>query len=235
MFNLSSQFFLIIASISVFGLFLIGILIYLIFFLRLSEKEEGKYIYLKTSKEFSQQLEKLMEEELKKVVVDLNRKAQLVSEKMINSYEKEISSFFQGINGEFNQISKVNREIQNRLSKEAEKKMAEFDGSYLQAQNILFQEAKKKTVELGNNISEKVAQIYHLMEESLKEKNIQIEKDIESYKKEKLDKLDREIYLVIGEVAKKTIGKTINLSTHEKLVMEALEKAEKEVIFNSYE
>jgi hypothetical protein len=29
-------------------------------------------------------------------------------------------------------------------------------------------------------------------------------------------------------VAKKTIGKTIDLSTHEKLVMEALEKAKKE-------
>ena len=87
MINLSNQIFFIIVSISVLGLFLIGILIYLIFYLRPSEKEEGKYIYLKISKEFEQQLKKLMEEELKKIVVELDKKAQLVSEEMIKSYK----------------------------------------------------------------------------------------------------------------------------------------------------
>jgi hypothetical protein len=36
---------------------------------------------------------------------------------------------------------------------------------------------------------------------------------------------------MIGEVAKKIIGRAIDLSTHEKLVIETLQKAKKEGIF----
>jgi len=51
---------------------------------------------------------------------------------------------------------------------------------------------------------------------------------IKAYREAKIKELDDTLYQVLSQVAKKTIGRAIDLSSHEKLVMEALEKAKKE-------
>jgi len=50
-------------------------------------------------------------------------------------------------------------------------------------------------------------------------------------KRKGLEEIDRGVYRTIVDVSKKIIGKAIDISTHEKLVMDALEKAKKEGIF----
>lgn len=191
-------------------------LIAIVFFvyLRLGgrEKEEG-VINFKMSKELEERMEALIAEEL------------------IENYKKEVASFFRGAEGEFSQISKINREIQGELKREVEKKMMEFDSGYAQAKDTLFKEAEKRIAELSKNLTDEASRIYKSTEESLSEKNEEMKRKIEEHKRQRIEELDKEIFRIIGDVAKNTIGRTIDLSTHEELVIEALKKAKKEQIF----
>lgn len=213
------------------GIILICALVYLVYYLRSSGKDKERYLYLKISEDFERQIESMIEKELKDMVVGLNQKALSFSDEIAETYKKEVATFFRGVDGEFSKISKVNEKIQDSLLREAEKKMDEFDKGYSQAQSVLFDEVRSTAAEAGKTMSEEISKIHQSTEESLKQKNIQIKKDIENYKEEKLRELDKEIYKIISEVAQKTIGKATDLSTHEELVMEALEKAKKEQIF----
>jgi F0F1-type ATP synthase membrane subunit b/b' len=82
---------------------------------------------------------------------------------------------------------------------------------------------------LINEVAQEFIKIYQTAKETLNQKMAQTEQDIENYKRERLKELDKKIYQTIGEIAKEIIGKTIDLSTHEKLVIRALEKAKREI------
>lgn len=220
--------FLTILLMFIFGLVLAVFFIYFIFRLSLSQKDKGGHIYFKVSEEFEHQLEEMMKEELRQLTAKLDRKAGLFIEEMAELYKKKVDSFFNGANGEFAKMSEINKKIQRGLLNETEKKMVEFDAGYAQVRGMLFQEAKDKTAELGNSLSENVLRISRETEKSLREKTAEINKELVGYREKKMRAVDEQIYRIIGQVAKSTIGKSVDISGHEELVMEALEKAKKE-------
>ena len=233
MFNLADQpFFILFALGTIIIVFFI--LIFAISFFRPTREEEKQYVFLKTAKRFEKQLEKLMNEELKKTLATLDGTLQVFTEKLIEFYNKETSAFPIKMEEQFSQLTKVNERIQDKLLKETENKIAEFGNTYSKGQDLLFQEIKNKTGELSKKITEEIHWLYQASLEPLSEKVVQAEKNIDNYKKEKIKEIDQKIYQIIKEVCKKTIGKTIDLSFHEKLVMEALEKAKKEKLFSVY-
>lgn len=231
MINLTDQSFFII---SVLGTIIIVffILIFVIYFFRPAKEEQERYVFLKTAKKFEKQLEKLMEEELKKTVAALNQNIQTFTNQLTEFYSKEMSFFPIKMEEQFSQLNKMGKMIQDKLLKETENKIAEFDNTYLKGQDLLFQEIKNKTEELSKNITEEIHWLYQASLEPLSEKIVQAEKNIDNYKKEKTEEIDQKIYQIIKQVAKRTIGKTIDLSLHEELVVEALEKAKKEKFFS---
>jgi len=156
--------------------------------------------FLKISENFKKQLEESVNEEVKKNIQGLKNNFEKTSEEIVKNYKKEFEV--------------GNKEVQKIIS-ELSRQAAE--------------ETKKSSETLSEELSQKFAEIYQSTKITLNNKVAETEKEIESYKKEELKKIDREIYQMLGEVAKKTIGKAIDLSDHEKLVMEALEKAKKEI------
>jgi F0F1-type ATP synthase membrane subunit b/b' len=120
-------------------------------------------------------------------------------------------------------IREMEEEIKNEISN--------FTKTRSQIQDLLTREAKSEIEKLSKSITEEISSIFRSTSEKLNERVSQAEKNIENYKERKLKELDQRIYQIIGEVAEKTIGKAIDLSTHEELVMEALEKAKKEKFF----
>jgi hypothetical protein len=172
-----------------------------------------------------------MEQEVKKSMADLNQNIQAFTGQLTEFYSKEISAFPIKMEEQLSHINKVSEIIQDKLLKETENKIAEFSNTYLKGQDLLFQEIKNKTEELSKNIADEIHWLYQASLEPLSEKVVQVEKNIDNYKKEKIKEIDQRIYEIIKQVAKKTIGKTIDLSLHENLVMEALEKSKKEKFF----
>ena len=155
---------------------------------------------LRISESFKKQLEESVEEEIKKNIGKLKDDFQRTSDEIIKNYQ--------------NQFKDGGEEIQKIIS-EISQQAAE--------------ENKKISEALSGEFTQKFDEIYQSAKGTLKNKVTETEKEIENYKKERFKELDRKIYQALGEVAKRTIGKAIDLSDHEKLVMEALEKAKKEI------
>lgn len=142
-----------------------------------------------------------------------------------------------------------NKEITNIASlqvKTFEKATSDFTKLYTQ----VLQDLKTKNIELFQNISKDIevntiSQIKNFKEsmeeltvssEKLVKKKIDtdyetLRKEIEAYKEDKRKKIDDEIYRVLERVSKLALGKALNLSEHEDLIKESLEKAKKEGVF----
>lgn len=130
--------------------------------------------------------------------------------------------------------------------KEFEKAASDFTKSYFQ----ILQDLKTKNVEVFQNISkdieintmeeikdfkESMQKLTALSQKEVKKK-IDVDysttkKEIEDYKKEELEKIDSEIYEFLERITKKVLGKALNLSEHEDLITESLEKAKQEGVF----
>jgi ribosomal protein S17E len=159
-----------------------------------------KEISLRVSEKFKKQLEELVEEEIKKNAGSLKNDFQRTSEEIIKNYQDQFKDGGQ-------EIQKIISEISRQAA----------------------EEVKKTSETLSEELAQKFGEIYQLAKGTLNNKVTEAEKEIEDYKKERFKEIDRRVYQILGKVAKETIGKTIDLSDHEKLVMEALEKAKKEI------
>lgn len=201
-----------------FGIFFGVLFILDIYFLarqsRKKEKEEDR-ITLEFSKKFLLDLEQMISQEIKKTISEINKK---MVEELSEVYQREVSNF----------------------SQRAERKMVDFEETTKrevskitnissQIQDLILKEIKRKSEELTKGLEEKLSNTYKVAFKDLDQKIFQIEKSIQEYKEERLKEMDRKIYQLVGEVSKKIIGKTIDLSTHEELVFQILEKAKKEI------
>lgn len=202
-----------------FGIFAIILFILDIYFLRKEikskEKEEDK-ITLLFSKKFLLDLEKMIEEEIKKSISELNRQ---IIEELEKVFKNEISKFSQGTERKIVEFEEM-----------AKREIFQLTNFSTKTQDLILKELKIKSEETAKDLKEKLNQTYKITFEDLNKRIFQIEKNIEEYKKERLKEVDRKIYQMIGEVAKKIIGKTIDLSVHEELVFQTLEKAKKEIL-----
>jgi len=208
-------------------------------------------LFLRISEDFKKQLEELVGKEVQKNIEEFKNAFQKTSEEIIKTYQGQFESgnqeiqkvfaeFSQQIPKEISNLSKFTLEAQNKISEEGknkiselnqatEKELAKIQETNLKTHDLLINETKKVSEALSNELSQKFTQIYQLTRETLNKKVVETEGEIENYKKERLKEIDQKIYQMLGEVAKKTIGKTIDLSDHEKLVTEILEKAKKEI------
>lgn len=86
-----------------------------------------------------------------------------------------------------------------------------------------FKESMQKLTTLSQKkVKEKIDADYEILR-----------KEIEDYKKEKLQKIDSEIYALLEKIAKEVFGKALSLSEHENLIEKSLEKAKQEGIFKT--
>jgi len=107
----------------------------------------------------------------------------------------------------------------------------EIEASGLDAHEQLIEVTKEKVNELSAGISQQLAEVRKGAEEKVSQELLATDEEIAAYKQQKIKEIDSKVYQMIGEIAKKTIGYAIDLSTHQELVLEALEKAKKEKLF----
>jgi F0F1-type ATP synthase membrane subunit b/b' len=59
----------------------------------------------------------------------------------------------------------------------------------------------------------------------------ELEQELENYKQARLKQIEETVTRVIGEVSQEVLNKSINISDHENLVIQSLERAKKEGVF----
>ena len=132
---------------------------------------------------------------------------------MAEGAEKDISRF-----------RELSQSIYQELINENKKSIERVSQSFLL-------ESKGKMDSLSARLEREASQIFKDVKIDVDEKIKEAEKIIEERKKEKIKEIENNIYRILNDVAKKTLGKTLDFSTHEELVMKALEKAKKENFF----
>jgi len=130
--------------------------------------------------------------------------------------------------------------------KEFEKATSDFTALYFQVlqdlktKNIevfqsLSKDIEKDTVDEIKSFKESMQKLTMLSQDEIKKKidaDYEILKtEIENHKKEKMQKVDSEIYGLLEEISKLVLGKALSLSEHEELIEESVKKAKKEGIF----
>jgi hypothetical protein len=202
-----------------FGIFFGSLFILDIYFLIKSSKkkeEDKNVVALEFSQKFFLELERIIAQEIKRTFSEINQR---MIEELLTVYKKEVAEFSQSAERKMIGFEEVTK-----------KEVLKIANISSETQDLILKEIKKKNEELMKNLDEKINQIQKIAFQSLDQKISQTEKIIDEYKKERLKEIDRKVYQLIGEVAKKIIGKTIDISTHEELVFQALEKAKKEIL-----
>jgi len=187
-----------------------------IFYLIKRLKEERYNTPFNWSKRFLLELEKMINQEVKKTISEMDQK---IAIEVTEFYKKQMFVFSKQAKNKMNDWNKITK-----------KEISKFSKANSQAKELMLKEAKDEIDKSSKELNKKIDGIYQVAKDIISEKIAKTEKNIEEYKKEKINELDEKIYSILGETAKKTLGKIIDLSDHEKLVVQALEKAKKEKI-----
>lgn len=98
-------------------------------------------------------------------------------------------------------------------------------------ENVQRTEYEKIMQDVRDSATSQIQKMREDMLQVTQEERTKVQEEMNIYK----EKLEREtkdnIFLVVSEVARETIGESIDVSKHEELVLKALEKAKKEKMF----
>ncbi len=121
------------------------------------------------------------------------------------------------------------KKMEGSMQNEANTTSGEFTKSYAAS---LQQVAKQSLADFQN--------VTKTMEEELQKQTRefrdsllpQLEKDLDDYKKLRLQQADRTVTHIIQEVSQQILNKSLPLEDHQRLLLEALEKAKKQGVFD---
>jgi len=125
-------------------------------------------------------------------------------------------------------MQKATQEIIDAYQKQFSLMSRDIESAGVESHQTIMEASKSKIDELSAGIQTELSSVRKTAEEKIAAELLSSQENIRSYREQKIKELDDKVYQVLGEVAKKTIGKAIDLSTHEELVMEALAKAKRE-------
>lgn len=145
----------------------------------------------------------------------LKRELRNVTQLELKSFEKATSDFIKVYEAVLNELRLKNVEIFQNVSKNIEINTLEEIKKF---KNVIEQE----TISSEKLVKKKIDHEYSLAK-----------KDIDTYRQNQLNMMDDKIYEILENVSKLVLGKTINLSEHEMLIIDSLEKAKNEAIFDN--
>ena len=129
----------------------------------------------------------------------------------ISFFEKASQDFLEEYKKELNSLRNRTVEIASSASKDIEADTLKEVDDY---EKIL----QKETIDSQKIVEGKIEEDYS-----------RIQKEVSQYKDQMLKKIDEEIYGILETVSKEAIGKSISLTQHEELIIDALEKAKKTI------
>lgn len=134
----------------------------------------------------------------------------VASQNQIKDFENVSQDFLNLYKKELNLIKSQTAEIVRKMSKDVEKDILKDLKGF---KEIL----KKETIASQKIVGEKIEEDY---------KNV--EQEVQVYKKEQLKKVEDHIYSVLQAVSKLVIGRALSTEEHERLIIDALNRAKTE-------
>lgn len=148
---------------------------------------------------------------------NFNNQLRTVTQTQLKSFEKSTSDFIKLYERVLNDLKTKNIEIFQNISKNIEVNTLDEIKKFKET-------IEKETISSEKMLKKKVSHEYMLAK-----------KDIEAYREEKINSINNNIYEILERVSKIVIGKAIDLSSQEQLIIDSLEKAKKEGVFRDEE
>ena len=135
------------------------------------------------------------------------------------------------------------RRYKSKIAKKVEKEAAEKLSKILEAYSVTLENQTKENfqqmTDLAVNQSRVLSDFIKKQEEAIVKESqylvatnvLKMEKEMVSYRQNQIKSLDAKINTVIADVAKRVLGKAVDLKSHQELVIEALNKAKAENLF----
>lgn len=216
--------------------FFFSLIINLIFIFHLRKKERSlelksfpsDAIFLKFSEDLKKEIESLVKIQVERFYRELLTSIfpEMRSSILLNSekFAKQLDFLTEEAKKEVLKSKELIQSVYQDLLSENKKNLEKISQSFLS-------ETKEKIKSISEKLEKESLKTLTETKQNFEKKLIDLERDLEKIKKEKLEEIEKNIYKILSDVAKKTLGKAIDLTTHEELVMEALKKAKKENLF----
>lgn len=141
----------------------------------------------------------------------LNNAVKELIDKQKQELSKDAETLLSSHKSEVDKLGTENINMLNNISKDFQKYSDEQLGEFKKA-------IMQQTLDAQNKAQERIQEEYK-----------KIEGEIVTYKQDLYKRMDDHIYTVIFQVTKMVIGRSLDLTTQEKLIGEALERAKKDV------
>ncbi len=181
-------------------------------------------LVVKFSQDFKQKIEEIFSKEIEIAIKNFLDKINQTSGEILSSYQEQLRNIEQ-------EHRKIFASLAETTQKENERIKAELNALLQQELSWYKEESEKLKASLKDEFKKEAFEWLKPIQESLKERMSKTEEEIAAYKISKLRELDRKIYEILNEVVLKVLGRMIDISSHEKFIMEALEKAKEEKLF----
>lgn len=145
---------------------------------------------------------------------NFNKELKAVTERELKGFEKTTVDFIKVYESVLNDLKSRNVEIFQNISNNIETSTLEEIKKF---KGVIEQE----TISSQKMVKKKIDHEYFLAK-----------KDIDIYRQSELRVVDERIYEILEKVSKLVLGRAIELSQHEELITDSLEKAKKEAIFD---
>jgi hypothetical protein len=188
--------------------------------------------------QLSQQPVKLLEE--------AHQKAQEIIE-LANKQATEILASSKVYENNSNQalkdkLSMLEKQQENVFTKASDDMKVAYQNMITQIQEQDINTLKTMTKEIESDVAADFKEFRDILEketinsekivkEKIDEEYLSIEKDLENYKKQKYQKIDEDIYKILYRVSEMVLNEGISYDKHKELVIDALETAKKEQVF----
>ncbi len=126
-------------------------------------------------------------------------------------------------------ITRTNLEIYEKQLLELNRELEQHS---LELKKRLLDESTKKIDEIADVVPNQLLEMKKEIDTKIEEKLSSVDAQVSDYREQKLKAVDSRIYQLLIEIAKKVVGRSIDPSSHEELVVRALEKAKKEGFFS---
>jgi F0F1-type ATP synthase membrane subunit b/b' len=232
--NISKDFLIILFILTTF-LFLISL--FFIFYLLKKKRGDSdatlkslpsNTILINVSEEFKKEIEDLIKIQIEKSYRELISSIfpEIKSSILINAekFGKQLKLLTEGAEKDLSKSREMMQTIFQELINENKKNIERIGQSFLL-------ESKEKINSLSLKLEKEISKTLEQANLETMKKIKEMEGEIEEIKKEKIKEVEKNVYQILNDVAKKILGKAIDLSTHEELVFKALEKAKKEKFF----
>jgi len=148
-----------------------------------------------------------------KIMEEARDKAlQILEEAKLDAGENQ-----QKVDGEMERITQMQLDNYNNMIQKISKSIED--------------EALKEVDEFRKKLETDAGSVQKTVVARVEEDYVQAKKQIEVYKTERMKQIDRQILVLMKDVGKDILGKTMDFDTHRELIMQALEEARKENVF----